>query len=155
MSDLITNIEGETSRLPGVVARFDRSKLRKAQTRHQSVIYARYGVLLDGTQNNVIRDNKFNTDIGVLSRIDDGSEPSSISEPSSNNEFTMNFFNNVGNNHLENLDSSISKWSMNYWTNPNEKGHSNTCVDSQQDGKCDQPKELGNGNRDPEPLAVW
>jgi len=33
----------------------------------------------------------------------------------------------------------------NYWTNPTGNGYSDTCIDSNKDGFCDEPLNLSNG----------
>jgi hypothetical protein len=85
-----------------------------------------------------------------------------------NNLFYNNIFNATTNNYY-NLEYSSNSWNTtkqlgyriygkgftggNYWTSPNGNGYSDTCNDTNTDGFCDTPYQLGDNDIDYLPLT--
>jgi parallel beta-helix repeat protein len=117
--------------------------LASSNTIENSVIRSnsRYGIYLYSVGNNLIYNNLLNNAI--------------------NFQFSGTVYTNYWNTTLQpgtNIwNSSLGYIGGNLWTNPSNNGYSDTCVDANYDGFCDQPYDLlGDGsNIDYLPLAKY
>lgn len=117
------------------------------------------GIYFDYDNNNTMKNCviKNSLDYGIY--YYDASPPA---EPSGGNIFYNNTFNNTNNVFLE-LDGEgelfyENFWNTsvgNYWGAPDLTGFSDTCVDANTDGFCDDTYEIGTNNVDYLPLALF
>ncbi len=116
------------------------------------------GLFFFYSSNNQVKDSIFNNNIvGILVGI-----------YSSNNIIYNNLFNNT--NNFQMLDVETNQWNTsrqagkriyspgteiggNYWTSPSGNGYSDTCIDSDKDGFCDEAYTLAENNTDYLPLS--
>jgi len=126
-----------------------------------------YGILLDGSNSNIIKDSIIKIDIPYLNAY--GISLSS----SSNNLIYNNIFNTYKGNAIVSYgqnywnttlqpgnniwNSSLGYIGGNLWTTPDNNGYSDTCVDANYDGFCDQPYYITSdgSNIDYLPLAKY
>jgi parallel beta-helix repeat protein len=120
------------------------------------------GIRVENSNNNVIRDsvikNSGSYGIQIIS--------------SRNNQIYNNIFNNNNNFYFggaiytnywnTTLQPGINIWNSslgyiggNLWTTPDNNGYSDTCVDANYDGFCDNPYTLGTNNIDYLPIAKY
>ncbi len=138
------------------------------------------GIYLDSSSNNTLNGNKANSNNYTGIYLYYSSNDTLISNNASNNIYygiylsdssNNKIYNNIFNN-TENVnfyDTKINTWNItrqsstniiggpylggNFWANPNGKGFSRTCTDSDKDGICDSPYTLDSNNIDYLPLV--
>jgi parallel beta-helix repeat protein len=97
------------------------------------IINNNYGIRLKGTSENSIYNNLFNNSnnfifVGTV--------------------FVTNYWNVTKQPGTNIWNSSLGYIGGNFWTNPNGNGYSDTCLDSNYDGFCDDPYQLNSNNID-------
>jgi parallel beta-helix repeat protein len=122
------------------------------------------GIHIENSNNNVIRDsviqNSGNYGIHIISS-QDNQIFNNIFNNNNNFYFEGTIYTNYWNTTLQSgnniWNSSLGYIGGNLWTNPSNTGYSDTCVDANLDGFCDQPYDLlGDGsNIDYLPLAKY